>query len=256
MSPSRLHEVLVLSLAGAIFLVGCSSSGQEASGREAAAPAEAASAMVTQSSASPSSLESGPSEMASADVAEQSAAPSGQPSETASSDGAGASAESEPGPVTALGGRRAPDCYLATTTYRCVRFTFKNPLNRRIFIPVNGKELGSQTLNLAPGESGEVTGYTGTWKDTDISGDIEICNWPDGFNGGGWCPSRDNKKWKLGSFSARNPQIGKPCVQWRYEDCVDMREGDVYRTKDGNLEFTRLPDDGDYINFSVNLRYR
>lgn len=238
-----------MTLAGAILISGCSIQDTSASGREAAASVDASVEASTEASTPEPSISAPLTTEGSSPQATESASVEAIPDST---DVKGTNLE----PLTALRGVRAPDCYYATTTYRCVRLTFSNPLNRRIFIEVNGKELGRQTLNLGPGEGGDVTGYTGTWKDTDIAGDIEICNWPDGFNGGGWCPSRDNKKWKLGSFSARNPQIGKPCVQWRYEDCTDVKEGETYRTKDGQLEFTRLPDDSDYINFSVKIRYR
>lgn len=80
--------------------------------------------------------------------------------------------------------------------YRCVRVTFTNDLATSLLVTGDGRGQGKQALDLAPGASGALTGYTTTVGAFDLTGRIRPTDQPElGF-----------------SFFARNPQVGYPCM--------------------------------------------
>lgn len=133
--------------------------------------------------------------------------------------------------------------------YRCVRVTFTNDLSFSLLVMGNGRGQGKQELDLTPGASGALTGYTTTIGAYDLTGRIRPTDQPD-----------------LGlAFFARNPQVGYPCMGLARaiskKTCVQLAQpgSGARRTVRvmadwAEVTYTREANSTDFVEFRARIR--
>lgn len=84
-----------------------------------------------------------------------------------------------------------------SSVYRCVLVGFTNDLAEPVVVSADGKELGATTLELAPGASGVIRGWSsGALAKFDIEGNVYRADVPS----------------LKAPFQLMNPSVGRPCM--------------------------------------------
>ena len=92
---------------------------------------------------------------------------------------------------------RAASTSCPSSVYRCVLVAFTNDLQEAVTVRADGKELGMTTLELAPGASGVIRGWSsGALAKFDIEGSL----------------NRVNEPTAQAYFQLMNPSVGRPCM--------------------------------------------
>ena len=92
---------------------------------------------------------------------------------------------------------RAASTSCPSSVYRCVLVAFTNDLPEAVTVRADGKELGMTTLELAPGASGVIRGWSsGALAKFDIEGNVYRTEVPS----------------LKAPFQLMNPSVGRPCM--------------------------------------------